>query len=243
MNVSEEKYAEYQNGYDNVYINYFASNTNKSQGFVKSGAMQGEAGGFFGPELGLAETLNELYPDETFFIIKWAWGGTNLYEEWRAPSSNGSTGTFYKHFVTYVETSMEYLVSKNYNVKIEGMCWMQGESDSFSIETATDYEANLTDLIKDIRERFEDYASSDGIAFVDAYIAAIPTYWVYYEMVNQSKQKVADSSDINVVIDTVAEGLTTLIEPEDAPDLAHYDATSEIKLGNLFGEEVAKFFD
>ena len=243
LNVSEEKYAEYQNGYDNVYINYFASNTNKSQGFVKSGAMQGEAGGFFGPELGLAETLNALYPDETFFIIKWAWGGTNLYEEWRAPSSKGSTGTFYKHFVTYVEASMEYLVSKNYDVKIEGMCWMQGESDSFSIDTATDYESNLSDLIRDIRERFEDYASSDGIAFVDAYIAAIPTYWVYYETVNQSKQKVADSSDINVVIDTVAEGLTTLIEPEDVPDLAHYDATSEIKLGNLFGEAVAKFFD
>ena len=242
-NVSEEKYAEYQNGYDNIYINYFASNTNVSQEFVKCGAMQGEAGGFFGPELGLAETLNELYPDETFFIIKWAWGGTNLYDEWRAPSSKGSTGTFYMHFVKYVEASMEYLVSKNYNAKIEGMCWMQGESDSFSMETATDYESNLTDLIADIRKEFEDYASADGIAFVDAYIAATPTYWVHYEAVNNSKQKVADASDINVVIDTVAEGLTCAGEPEGAPDLAHYDATSEIKLGNLFGEAVAKFFD
>ena len=141
-NVSDEKYAEYQNGYDNVYINYFASGSNESGAFVKSGAKQGEAGGFFGPELGLAETLNALRPDETFFIIKWAWGGTNLFEQWLSPSSFGKTGDLYKHFVKYVEASMEYLVSKNYAVKIEGMCWMQGESDSLSEKNATDYETN-----------------------------------------------------------------------------------------------------
>lgn len=243
MNVSEEKYAEYQNGYDNVYINYFASSTNQSAGFVKSGAKQGEAGGFFGPELGLAETLNKLYPDETFFIIKWAWGGTNLFEEWLSPSSTGKTGEFNVHFVKYVEASMKYLVSKNYNAKIEGMCWMQGESDSFSEETATDYELNLSNFITDIREKFDVYASCDGIAFVDAYIADAPTLWIHYKLVNASKQKVADSSEINVVIDTIAEGLSRTEEPAEAPDLAHYDSMSEIKLGNLFGEAVAKFFD
>ena len=242
-NVSAEKYEEYQNGYDNVYINYFASSSNESRGFVKSGSKQGEAGGYFGPELGLAETLNELYPDETFFIIKWAWGGTNLFEQWLSPSSKGKTGDLYKHFVKYVEASMEYLVSKNYDVKIEGMCWMQGESDSFTEENATDYELNLNNFIADIRERFEAYASDDGIAFVDAYIAAAPTIWVHYDLVNESKQKVADSSEINVVIDTVAEGLTRENEPAGSPDLAHYDSTSEVKLGNLFGEAVAKFFD
>ena len=208
--------------------------------------MQGTSGRVWDllwPGARLGRKAERAVPEKTFFIVKYAWGGTNLYDEWRAPSSKGSTGTFYMHFVKYVEASMEYLVSKNYNAKIEGMCWMQGESDSFSMETATDYESNLTDLIADIRKEFEDYASADGIAFVDAYIAATPTYWVHYEAVNNSKQKVADASDINVVIDTGAEGLTCAGEPEGAPDLAHYDATSEIKLGNLFGEAVAKFFD
>ena len=82
MKVSQEKYSEYQNGYDNVYINYYVSGNNKSEGFVKCSTCQGESGGYFGPELGIAEKLNELYPDELFFIIKYAYSGTNLYEQW-----------------------------------------------------------------------------------------------------------------------------------------------------------------
>ena len=242
-NVSADKYAEYRNGYDNVYINYYVSGNNESKGFVKCAALQGEAGGYFGPELGLAEKLNELYPDETFFIIKWAWGGTDLYNMWLSPSSNGATGQLYTPFVKYVQTSLEYLACKNYDVTIEGMCWMQGESDSFSVENATNYQVHLSNFIKDIRKQFAAYAAPDGIAFIDAYIADNPVYWVYCDLVNQSKQAVADASPMNVVIDTVAEGLTCNQEPVEGPDMAHYDSLSEIKLGHLFAEELVKFFD
>lgn len=242
-NVSSQKYIEYKNGYDNVYINYFVSGQNISQGFVKSSTMQGELGGYFGPELGMAEKLNEMYPDEMFFIIKYAWGGTELYTKWLSPSSQGKTGTLYKQFIKYVETSIKYLESKNYNVKIEGMCWMQGESDSFSGLTAIDYKIHLNNFIKDIRKTFSRYAANDGIAFIDAYIAASPAYWVYYELVNQSKQKVAELSPLNVVIDTISHGLTTNKEPEDNPDIPHYDSMSEIKLGHLFIEELSNFLN
>ena len=109
-NVSAEQYEEYENGYDNVFINYFVSGTNESHGFVKCKTRQGEGleNGFFGPELGLAEKLNEMYPDETFFIIKYAWGGTNLYEQWLSPSG-GAAGPLYQSFVQYVRVSLEYL--------------------------------------------------------------------------------------------------------------------------------------
>ena len=241
-NVSKEKYEQYTNGFDNVYINYL-SGARRSNEFVKCSTLQGEPEGCFGPELGLAERLSELYPDRTFFIIKCAWGGTNLFEQWRAPSSRGKTGKLYSQFVAFVNASVDYLVSKSYDVKIEAMCWMQGESDSFSTENATDYEKNLTNFIGDIRKEFKSYASGDGIAFIDAYIADNPVFWVYCDLVNKSKQAVANSSDINVVIDTVSHGLTCSAEPEDAPDLAHYDSLSELKLGNLFADEAVKFFD
>lgn len=242
-NVSEEKYAEYEAGYDNVYINYCVSGYHESQGFVKCGACQGEGGGYFGPELGMAESLAEEYPDELFFIIKYAWGGTNLYDQWLSPESCGSTGDLYKAFVAYVNSSMEYLISKNYDVRIEGMCWMQGESDSFSTEHAENYEIHLSNFILDVRDEFEDHSADGGIAFIDAYIADNPVYWVYCDLVNRSKQRVADASDLNVVIDTVAYGLTTSEEPEESPDMAHYDSMSEIKLGNLFIEYLAPFLD
>lgn len=241
-NISPEKYTEYQNGYDNVYIN-FLSGANKSQEFVKCSTLQGELDGSFGPELGLAEKLNKLYPDRTFFIIKCAWGGTNLYAQWLSPSSSGKTGKLYQQFVAYVESSLEYLVSKNYDVKIEGMCWMQGESDSLTVDTSTSYGVHLTNFIKDIRKEFSEYASLDGIAFIDAYIAANPAYWVYYEAVNQGKLEVAQLSPLNVVIDTITAGLSCALEPEENPDIPHYDSLSQIQLGHLYAEHIAPFLD
>ena len=241
-NVSTGKYAEYQNGYDNVYINYL-SGANVSQGFVKCATLQGEIAGGFGPELGLAEKLHEMYPDRTFFIIKCAWGGTNLFEQWLSPSGKGATGELYKQFESYVTCSLEYLCSKNYDVTIEGMCWMQGESDSFSIEASENYGEHLENLVRDVRKKFSRYASEDGIAFVDAHIAANPMFWVYYEGVNRGKDAVAAQSPINVVIDTNAAGLICTQEPEGTPDIPHYDSLSEIKLGHLFAEQIAEFLD
>lgn len=241
-NVSPEKYAEYEKGYDNVYINYFASSTNESHSFVKCAARQGEWGGYFGPELGLAEKLNELYPDQTFFIIKYAWGGTNLYEQWLSPSSEGETGPLYQSFVEYVKTSLAYLQLKNYDIEIEAMCWMQGESDSLEEAVAIEYEENLSNFVSDLRQEFSPYSPQDGMAFVDAYIAD-SFFWKHYIQLNQSKQAVADASPMNTVIDTIAHGLSVVGEPVDEPDIAHYDSLSEIKLGHLFAEACAKFFD
>jgi hypothetical protein len=130
--VSSEKYAEYQAGYDNVYINYVAG-LNQSQAFVKCSTLQGEVGGYFGPELGMAEKLHQERPNELFFIIKCAWGNTNLFEQWLSPSSKGKTGTHYKQFINFVEANVKYLRSKNYDVQIEGLCWVQGESESISV--------------------------------------------------------------------------------------------------------------
>ncbi len=240
-NVSPEQYAEYERGYDNVYINYFASATNQSDGFVKCATRQGEFGTCFGPELGLADKLNELYPEKTFFIIKYAWGGTNLYEQWLSPSS-GVAGPLYESFVAYVRNSVKYLELKNYKVKIEGMCWMQGEADSMEDESTLNYDENLSNFINDIRGEFSEYSSDDGIGFVDAYIAAT-IFWKNYIKLNEAKQSVADSAPNNVVIDTIESGLSVLNEPEGEPDIAHYDSLSELKLGHLFAEEVAKFFD
>ncbi len=241
-NVSKEKYEQYQNGYDNVYINYL-SGSNLSQEFVKCSTLQGELEGAFGPELGLAEKLNEMYPDEMFFIIKCAWGGTNLFSQWLSPSSPGKVGELYKQFVTFVETSIKYLISKNYDIKIKGMCWMQGESDSFMVDAASNYGVHLENLINDLRKKFSKYSPDEGFAFVDAYIAASPAYWVYYELVNKGKLEVSKKSDMNVLVDTISNGLVCNNEPEGNPDMAHYDSLSQIKLGHLFAEHLFSFLD
>ena len=241
-NVSEEKYEEYSNGYDNVYINYLAGDK-MSEAFVKCSTLQGELDGAFGPELGLAEKLSEMYPDEDFVIIKCAWGGTNLYEQWLSPSSDGKTGKLYKQFVKFVNTSIDYLEGKNYNVVIEAMCWMQGESDSFLVESAANYGEHLENFIEDIRKEFSDNASKNGIAFIDAYIADLPMFWVYGDDVNAGKYAVSKLSDNNFVIDTIAEGLVTDKEPTEQPDIPHYDSMSQILLGHLFALATSQYLD
>lgn len=250
QNVSAEKYAEYDSGYDNIYINYHISDgTYRSDGFVECATRQGEYGTMFGPELGLAEKLHELYPDETIFIIKYAWGGTNLFNQWLSPSTpvspmNGNNpGVLYRQFVKFTEQSIQYLKSKNYDVEIEGMCWMQGESDSFSVENGTNYKAHLSNFIQDIRTQFAPYAAPDGIAFIDACIADNPMYWVYCDLVNASKQEVVKESPLNALIDTNAQGLTFNQEPAGHPDMAHYDSLSEIKLGHLFALELVNYMN
>ena len=155
-----------------------------------------------------------------------------MYEQWLSPSSSGKTGDKYKAFIAFVQTSIDYLESKDYDVRIEGMCWMQGESDSFMVETANAYGEHLENFIKDIRKEFSEHAAEDGIAFIDAYIAQNPACWVYYKGVNAGKTNVAQLSALNSVVDT--SDLSCDGEPEDTPDIPHYDSLSEIKLGHLF---------
>ena len=112
----------------------------------------------------------------------------------------------------------------------------------YSAEFVSREEA-LENFIADIRKEFSQYAPEDGIAFVDAYIAANPAYWVYYESVNQGKLEVAQRSSMNALVDTITAGLTCSTEPEGDPDMAHYDSMSQIKLGHLFGQQIAKFLD
>lgn len=241
-NTTPEQYAKYEAGFDNVYINSFSTIQNEASGFVKCKLGHGVTDAFFGPELGLAEKLNELYPDETFFIIKYAWGGTDLCNLWRSPSSGGQVGQLYTGFIQYVKNSIKFLDIKNYDVKIEALCWMQGESDSVDLSSALEYESNLTNFISDVRFELGNWGSQDGVSFVDAYISD-SEYWTHYEAVNSAKQAVADLSPMNAVINTISHGLTFSCEPFGEPDLAHYDALSEIKLGHLFAEECIRFFD
>jgi len=240
-NASAEDFARYQKGYDNVMINYFDGNGKSTSGgaFVRvSTAISETSEGLFGPELGMADVLSAAFPDETIYIVKYAWGGTNLYEQWLSPSSEGETGELYTAFVNFTTECLEYLRSKNYDPEIYAMCWMQGESDADEIH-ADAYGERSANLVKDVRKEFAKYACDGGITFIDAGISD-SDLWVCYDKINQAKVANAAKEDSYLYIDTIAAGLSYRKEPEESPDRAHYDALSMIELGRLFGGEVEK---
>lgn len=221
--ISEEKYEEYINGYDNVYINYNMENGRvKSDGFVRTNVESDE---WFGPEIGLAEALSK--KDDTYFIIKYSYGGSNLYSQWKKENE-----CLYKGLVTYVDESIEFLRNNGYNPQIEALLWMQGESDATAIH-ARRYYKNTKKFVSNIRDEYGD------IKFIDAGISD-SQYWKEYKRINDAKQKFSALSDNNYYIDTIASGLTYDLEPYGEADLAHYDSLSQIELGHLFAEYLFK---
>ena len=229
-------YAKYESGYDNVLINYFLENGGHSSNgnFVPTSLGQGFAPGYIGPELGLADHLNATYPDDLFIILKYAWGGSNLHTQWRAPSSFAKAGELYAAFINFTSGAMNYLISKHYDAQIKAMCWMQGESDAFSPYSQA-YKNNLTDFVDAVRSDLDDY--TDELYFVDAGISD-SSLWTDYQIINQAKSEVASLSTTNRYIDTIVSGLEYDKEPNSNPDIAHYDCLSTIKLGQLFANEI-----
>ncbi len=248
---SEEKVEKYINGYEDVLINYY-SHDMKSEGFVKTSAGCTEkTKETIGPEVGIAETLKEKFPDEEFFIVKCAFGGTNLFHDWLPRSCEGDYDSFayddgdmdgehyhtagwcFNEFVKILNESIEILKDQGYIPEIIGFCWMQGESDAFTTETVSQYGFHYETLLKDFTDLFGEYMKNT--VFVDGGISEI---WQYYKEINQYKKEHAEKTVKSYFIDTIGEGLTTQNEPQPEVDIAHYDSDCTIKLGNLFAEKI-----
>lgn len=82
--VSEEKYAEFAAGYENVQINFCLDDHKYTTGggFIPTALHCGAGQGYFGPELGMAEVLSETYPQEQIFILKYTMSGYSLHHHW-----------------------------------------------------------------------------------------------------------------------------------------------------------------
>lgn len=242
--VGYDDYSSFEKGMDGVKIAYdcwtkdgtnlYTRQNTSSSKFVNVFLGQGNSDLTFGPEIGMAKTWN-VSRKGSLFLIKYACGVANLLDDFAAPSSGKKT-TLYSGFVAYVRSELEALKKNGYDPTIKAMCWMQGEGDSYP-GYYTEYYEQTSYLAKDLREEFKDYEDEEKFAFVDGGISNSDT-WVYYSEVNAAKKQFAATSNRNVYIDTIANGLdkTTLQD-----DNAHYKGEYMVKLGKLFAEAVEPF--
>ena len=235
--VSPEKFDEYTNGYSNVKIMYqnVGANVNNCSEFVTAKAGQGTDVQYFGPELGLAEYLAKNFPEEKFYIIKYAKGGSILDTEWFSAKTNSPLALL-NGLTASVKEGLAAIEAEGLTPKIVGFLWNQGESDAIWPSRSEKYYANLEGMVNYVRTEFAGYASARGIAFVDA--AIMGNLWNSYRNVNMHKYNFYLTSPINFYIDTHKYVEITTIEENN--DKAHYDCLGMIKLGNLYGEELAK---
>lgn len=245
--LGANEYKKYSDGFENIKILYYSElldashviqHTQHSDTFVNVKVGQGVTANMFGPELGLAAYLSETYPDETFYIIKYAAGGATIHDHFN-PIDDGSYGECFVKLDQNIEKGLALLEAEGLTPKIVGMLWMQGESDANLASQAYGYYELETALIAHIREKFADHASVRGIAFIDAAITD-SGMWSNFLALNYSKVLVSRDSHLNYFIDTNDYGLTTMFENND---FAHYDSESMLLLGRLFGETLSKAID
>lgn len=254
-NYGRDEVEQFTRGYEKVQIDY-TSHDMKSNGFVNTSIRCTErTRDTFGPEVGMARKLAQMYPNDEFFIVKCAFGGSDMNSNWRSPASGVPfceemvpdvehaihdpalwfPGWCYNALIRQLRESIERLKSKGYEPRIKAFCWMQGESDSAEDHCADPYIERYDGLLRDLQAAFPAYFSEDT-TFVDAGISEI---WDNYQRMNARKKAYAQEKGYRF-IDTIAAGLTTKNEPFEAPDIYHYDCTSTIQLGELFVEEIFK---
>ena len=245
-----ETIKKFKEGYENVLIRYISHNI-KNESFEAVRINQTErTKDTLGPEVGIAKKLTEKYPNEQFFIIKCAFGGSDMHVGWRAPSSGvpydsemvvdpakaisdsayRPLGWCYHEQISVLDGAMSELESMGYQPEIIAFCWMQGESDSGNPEKADSYISRYDAMLYDLRERYAPYFKN--CTYIDAGISEM---WGGYKSMNARKKAYADEHGYRFV-DTVEAGLTTKNEPHENPDKAHYDVGSTVKLGELFAE-------
>ncbi|MFK7850656.1 MAG: sialate O-acetylesterase, partial [Akkermansiaceae bacterium] len=136
---------------DDVTISY------KVKGKVRKGGLTIGYTGYgnsshIGPELSFGHIVGN-HVQEPVLLIKTAWGGKSLFQDFRPPSSGGETGPFYNQMISEVREALKDLGDAKY--EICGFIWMQGWNDMVSKEATAEYEKNLINLANDIRKEFE----------------------------------------------------------------------------------------
>lgn len=111
----------------------------------------------FGPELQFGHIVGDHLANPVL-LVKTAWGGKSLYEDFRPPSSGGKTGLYYTKMLAQINEALSNL-KKDFpaydgtGYELAGFVWYHGWNDGVDPKRAIpEYEQNLVNLINDIRK-------------------------------------------------------------------------------------------
>lgn len=120
---------------------------------------QGAYAGFIGPELMFAHQL-DAYFEDPILLIKTAWGGKSLAEDFRPPSAGGTTGESYLEMMQIVKDVTDNLATEfpaigTSDFEFSGFIWFQGWNDGATDDFLIEYESNLYHLVNDVRNELD----------------------------------------------------------------------------------------
>jgi hypothetical protein len=104
-----------------------------------------------GPELQFGHVIGDFF-EEPVLLIKTAWGGKSLYQDFRPPSSGGEVGAYYTQMIQEVREALTALGDRPYEIR--GFVWMQGWNDMCTDAAVPEYADNFVHLAADICREF-----------------------------------------------------------------------------------------
>lgn len=120
-------------------------------------------GDCFGPEVSFGYEMHAAFPNDDIYLVKWAYGGTNLYADWK-PANGG--GWCYNSFKMTAMAALQNLDAAHLSPSVAGMLWMQGEGDAANSTSANAYQQNLIDFIAAVRTDPQFSFNSPDMPFV-----------------------------------------------------------------------------
>lgn len=209
---------------------------------------QGANPELIGPELMFAYQLDEYYEDPVL-IIKTAWGGLSLAEDFRPPSAGGVTGAYYNEMLEIVEYVTENIATEFPNLgtsefELAGFAWFQGWNDGASENFLNEYESNLNHLVNDVRNDF----SVPNLPFVIASSGqgGYESHWGWTQDIQEIVSVAQENVGCNDLlyggtvgfVDTKPFYMDVSESPHDAGYHYHNNALSFLNIGKSIGDEM-----
>jgi len=118
-----------------------------------------------GPELGFGWVVADASPNP-ILLIKVAWGGKSLAEDFLPPSAGGP-GPFYKQMIEHVQTVLRDMPKlfpqlKGDKPRLAGFVWFQGWNDMINKDRVAAYPERMAHFIRDVRKDL----GAPGLPFV-----------------------------------------------------------------------------
>lgn len=182
----------------------------------------------FGVEVGLWKVLSEQAPDSKFILIKYAIGGSSMYD-WAAnydPEMAKITG--HPEYGNMFENFMEIIapIVEGKDTELLALLWMQGERDAKVPEAAGDYHENFTEFIASFRNRL----AAENLPVIYGLVNPDPAKYPALPQVQAAQKKIDRTVDFTWLIETH--------DLEKWEDKVHYSTAGQLSLGRKFGEKV-----
>jgi hypothetical protein len=105
--------------------------------------------GGFGPEIGLTRTLRKADPNTKLAVIKVAFSGTGMRQDW-SPNDTGDVGACYRAMIQETQLAISEAKSQGIELRLRALIWVQGESDATERD-APHYQESLAFMIASLR--------------------------------------------------------------------------------------------